>query len=145
MRRIPWLAVSLVLGLGLAVAGCDGPSRGTNTQPSAAQGFQIILVASPNVVAAAPANSESEAGGCAQVQAKVFDRVGQLVDGALVTFTASACCFAGPDAADIIGILGAPTRRGITTVVFCGTDQRGTVIITASVEDAFATTHITVF
>ena len=144
MRRIPWLALSMVLGLGLALAGCDGPSRGTNTQPSAVQGFQIILVASPNTVAAAPATSENTAGGCAQVQAKVFDRTGQLVDGAIVTFTASLCCFAGETDVDIVGIT-STTRRGIATVVWCGTDQRGTNIVTSSVEDAFATTNITVF
>ena len=81
MRRIPWLALSLVLGLGLALAACDGPSRGTNTQPSAVQGFQINVVASPNTVAAAPETSESTAGGCAQVQAKVFDRFHRVSTG----------------------------------------------------------------
>jgi hypothetical protein len=144
MRRIPWLAVSLVLGLGLAFAGCDGPSRGPSTQPSAVQGFQIIVTASPNTLPAKLEASDATAGGCALVQAKVFDRTGQLVDGALVFFTTSHCCFAGTTDVDIVAVQ-QPTRRGIATAPFCATDVRGTAIITAAVEDAFATTLITIF
>ena len=40
---------------GSGLASCDGPNRGSNTQPSAASGFILDLVASPNVVPGKPA------------------------------------------------------------------------------------------
>jgi len=144
MRRMPWGLMLCVLILGAALAGCDGPNRGSNTQPSAASGFLIEMVASPNVVPGKAAGSDFEAGGCAQVQAKVWDVKGQLVDGAQVTFTTTLCCFAGEDEIDVVGLTVA-TNRGTASAVFCGTQQRGTATITGSVEDAFDTVLITVF
>ena len=79
MRRTPWRAVPLVLVAGLSLLACNGPSRGTNTQPSAASGFNIVVTASPNTVRAADPNSDIEDGGCGQIQAKVFDTSGRLV------------------------------------------------------------------
>jgi hypothetical protein len=132
MRRTPWRAVSVVLVLTLALASCDGPSRGPNTQPSAASGFFITVTASPNVL---------RDGGTAVVQAKVSDTAGRLVDGATVTLAAS-----GPAPAGQLGATSGPTVRGIFTTTFQAADpaQPGTVIITATVEDAVATTLITI-
>jgi hypothetical protein len=57
MRMMPWGLMLCVLLLGVALAGCDGPSRSTSTQPSAASGFILDLVASPNVVRGQTAGS----------------------------------------------------------------------------------------
>ena len=57
MRRMPWGPMLCVLVLGAALAGCDGPNRGFNTQPSAASGLILDLVASPNTVPGARAGS----------------------------------------------------------------------------------------
>jgi hypothetical protein len=143
---MPWALMVLVLILGVALASCDGPSRGSGTQPSSpsSTGFFLELVASPNVVRGQAAGSGEEAGGCALVQAKVWDRKGQLVDGAIVSFTTTLCCFAGPDEVNIVGTSVA-TLRGTANVTFCGKKERGTAIITAAVEDAFDTVLITVF
>ena len=102
MRRMPWGLVLCVLILGAALASCDGPNRGSNTQPSAASGFIVDLVASPNVVRGQTAGSDDEAGGCALVQAKVSDTRGQLVDGAPVDFTTTLCCFGGTDEVNVV-------------------------------------------
>jgi hypothetical protein len=144
MRRMPWALMVCVLVLGAALASCDGPNRGSNTQPSAASGFMVDLVASPNVLRGQTAGSDEEAGGCALVQAKVFDTKGNLVDGVLVQFTTTLCCFAGPTEINIVSEA-ATTLRGMANVTFCAKKERGTAIITAAVEDAFDTVLITVF
>jgi hypothetical protein len=129
MRRTPWRAVSVVLVLTLALASCDGPSRGPNTQPSAASGFFITVTASPNVL---------RDGDTAVIQVKVSDTAGRLVDGALVTVTASP---ADQDENVATGT----TIRGIFTTTYRVEGVRpGTAIITATVEDAVATTLITI-
>ena len=133
MRRTPWRAVSFVLILGLALMSCNGPSRGTLTQPSAASGFRLVVTASPNTI---PAD-----GGTSTIQVKVYDTQGQLVDGAFVTVTASP---ASDDANTTSGF----TNKGLFTTSFhskTGSTKPGTTIITASVEDAYATTLITLF
>jgi hypothetical protein len=144
MRRMPWGLVLCVLILGAALASCDGPNRGSNTQPSAASGLILDLVASPNVVRGQTAGSGEEAGGCALVQAKVSDTNGKLVDGVAVTFTTTLCCFAGPEEVNIVGTT-TNTVRGVANVTFCGKAERGTATITAAAEDAFDTVLITVF
>ena len=144
MRRTPWGLALCVLILGAALASCDGPNRGSNTQPSAASGMILDLVASPNVVRGATAGSGEEAGGCSIVQAKVWDTNGKLVDGIAVNFTTTLCCFAGPDEVNIVGTT-VNTLRGTANVTFCGKRERGTAIITAAVEDGFDTVLITVF
>lgn len=144
MRRMPWALMLCVLLLGAALASCDGPSRGSSTQPSAASGFMLDLVASPNVLRGQVAGSSDEAGSCALVQAKVFDTKGNLVDGVAVAFTTSLCCFAGGDQVNIVGTT-VNTLRGVATVTFCAKQVRGTAIITAAVEDAFDSVLITVF
>jgi hypothetical protein len=141
---MPWGLVLCVLILGAALASCDGPNRGSNTQPSSASGFIVDLVASPNVVRGQTSGSGEEAGGCALVQAKVYDTKGQLIDGTPVAFTTTLCCFAGPDEVNIVATT-VTTFRGTATVVFCGKRERGTATITAAVEDAFDTVLITVF
>ena len=131
MRRTPWRAVSLVLILGLALMSCDGPSRGSHTQPSAASGFLITVTASPNVIPGA--------NGASVIQVKVFDRDGRLVDGATVTVSVST---AVAGAHVVVGL----TTRGIFTTTFTTTNSPPhTAIVTATVEDAVATTTITVF
>jgi len=144
MRRTSWGLALCVLILGAALTSCDGPNRGSSTQPSAASGFFLDLAASPNVVQGAAPGSGEEAGGCALVQAKVSDIQGNLVDGVDVEFTTSLCCFAGPDEVNIVGTT-VTTVRGTANVTFCGKAQRGTANITAAVQDAFDTVLITVF
>jgi hypothetical protein len=143
---MPWGLMLCVLIFGAALASCNSPSRGPNTQPSSpsSTGFFLDLVASPNVVRGQTAGSGEEGGGCALVQAKVWDQKGQLVDGAVVSFTTTLCCFAGPDEINIVGT-SATTVRGTAVVTFCGKKERGTAIITAAVEDAFDSVLITVF
>lgn len=130
MRRTLWPAVSLVLILSLALVGCDGPSRGANTQPSAASGFLVTVTATPDVLR--PPDTTV-------IQVKVFDRAGRLVDGAAVTVSATGTA---PPANVVAGF----TVRGFfTTTLFVPAGSLpGTVIITATVEDAVATTLVTV-
>jgi hypothetical protein len=141
---MPWGLVLCVLILGAALASCDGPNRGSNTQPSSASGFIVDLVASPNVLRGQTAGNGEEAGGCALVQAKVYDTKGQLIDGTPVVFTTTLCCFGGADEVNIVSQV-VPTFRGVATVTFCAKRERGTATITAAVEDAFDTVLITVF
>jgi hypothetical protein len=137
-----WRAVSFVVILGLALVGCDGPSRGTSTQPSSLSGFSVVVTATPNTLQSVQPGSTSDLGGCAAVQAKVTKN-GLLVDGALVFFTTNLPAFRQGDE-DFLG-LSATTINGIATVGFCSHEDRGTAIITATVEDATATTNVTVF
>ena len=127
MRRTHWRAVSLVLILSLALVSCNGPSRGTDTQPSSASGFLVTVTASPNVLR--PPDSTT-------VTVKVFDRQGRLVDGAAVVLSAS---FTAAPAAGF-------TVRGFFTAILVAPvgSPKGTSIITATVEDAVATTLVTV-
>ena len=147
MRRMPWGPMLCVLVLCPALAGCDGPNRGFNTQPSAASGLILDLVASPNTVPGARAGSTAAplVGGCSLVQAKVSNTQGQLVDGALVRFATTLCCFTDSPTSATAFSQTETTVRGAATVTFCGTTDRGTSTITASVEDAFDTVLITVF
>jgi hypothetical protein len=144
MRRMPWGLVLCVLILGAALASCDGPNRGSSTQPSAASGFILDLVASPNVVRGATVGSGVDTGGCSNVQAKVSDTNGNLVDGVDVHFTTSLCCFVVGTDNNIVSATFS-TLRGVANITYCGRTERGTATITASVEDAFATVLITVF
>ena len=143
MRRTTWGAVSVVVILGLALASCNGPSRGSRTQPSSASGFNVILTASPNVVRAANPNSDSDDGGAALVQAKVYDQNGSLVDGATVFFTTNLGVFR-QGTEDFLG-LAIVTTRGLANAAFVAQDQVGTATIQAVVEDAVYTTQITIF
>ncbi len=95
MRRMPWGLMLCIFLLGVALASCDGPNRSGGTQPSAASGFILDLVASPNVLRGASSGSPASPniGGCALVQAKVSTVKGQLVDGTTVNFATSLCCF----------------------------------------------------
>jgi len=143
MRRTSWRAVSFVVILGLALVSCNGPSRGSNTQPSSASGFNVIVTASPNVLRAANPASDNEDGGAALVQAKVYDQSGNLVDGATVFFTTNLGTFRQGDE-DFLGVA-VVTTRGLASVGFVAQDQVGTATIQAAVEDAVYTTQITIF
>jgi len=143
MRSALWRAIPLVLVLILALAGCSGPTRG-DTQPSAASGLNLMVVASPNVLrAGTTAAGGSATGGCAIVQANVFNTNGQLVTGATVTITSTLGQFSSPSTGSAVN--GPTTAQGLFTAVLCAQTITGTAIVTASVENAFATTNITIF
>lgn len=147
MRRTPWRVVSLVLILGLAVASCDGPNRGSTSQPSSASGFQITVAASPNAIRGANAATSEAQGGCSTLQATVFNMNGQLVDGAIVTLSTTLGRFpasSNPTRPESVAVSGF-TTNGVYTDVLCAKSERGTATVTASVEDAFATVLITIF
>lgn len=142
MRSAPWRAVSLVLILGLVLMSCDGPNRGSNTQPSSASGFLVVVTASPNVVRGATVASGLDTGGCSQIQVKVSDTHGNLIDGASVTGSPSLGVFRVGDE-DFLNFAGV-TTRGFLNRTWCSKAERGTAIITVTVEDAVATVLITI-
>lgn len=145
MRRTPWRAVSVVVALGLVLMSCDGPNRGTNTQPSSASGYRVVVTISPNTLRGATAGTAEAQGSCAIVQVEVFDVNGNLVDGALVGVTTTLGRFPpNPTRSELVGVFGV-TSRGVYTDVLCAKAERGTGILTAQVEDAFATTTFTIF
>ncbi len=142
MRRTRWGLVLCALICAVALAGCDGPSRGGNTQVSAVSGFSIDVTASPNVVRGATAASGSSDGGCSQIQV-VVHKSGQLVDGALVTVTVTLGVLkSGTD--EFVGITNT-TTRGVALFVWCAKSERGTAIITATAEETTDTVLITIF
>jgi hypothetical protein len=142
MRRTPWGLVLFALIVGVALASCDGPSRGSRTQPSAASGFSVALTASPNTVRGATAGSLVTNGGCSQIQV-VVTKAGVLVDGAEVTVTTTLGVFKrGTE--NFVGLQGI-TTRGVAVFAWCALAERGTSIITATAEDATVTILITIF
>ena len=143
MRRTSWRVVSLVLVLSLALLSCDGPNRGTNTQPSSASGFLLNITASPNVIRAENPSID-DSGGCAQITIKVFDRQGRLVDGVTVDVSTTLGRFVVGTQDNLVGFV-STTVRGTVTQTLCANQARGTATITAVVEDAVATTLVTIF
>jgi len=142
MERTPWGFLLCALTLGIALAGCDGPSRGTSTQPTAVSGFSLSVAASPNVVRGATAGSGQDTGGCSQIQVFV-QKNNQLVDGALVTGSTTLGVFrVGTE--DFFNFNGT-TTRGTLTRTWCAKSERGTALITVTVEDASDTVLITIF
>jgi hypothetical protein len=145
MRKTCWSFVSLVATLGLALAACSGPARGSGTQPSSASNYFIEVTASPNTIRGATAGTDEEQGGCSTVQTKVYDTQGRLVDGALITITTTLGRFPQTAARpESVGVSGT-TIRGVYTDVVCAKAERGTAIVTATVEDAHASVQITIF
>ena len=142
MRRTPWGFSLCVLALGAALAGCDGPSRGSNTQPTAVSGFSLKVSASPNVVRGVTAGSEQDTGGCSQIQVTVL-KGAQLVDGAEVVGSATLGVFR-VGTTDFLNFSGT-TTRGTLTRTWCAKSERGTALITVNVEDASDTVLITIF
>ncbi len=145
MRRTPWRAVSVVVALGLVLMSCDGPNRGTQTQPSSASGFHVVVTASPNTLRGATAGTGEAQGSCAVVQVEVFDVNGNLVDGANVTLTTTLGRFPPTPTRSEAVAVGGTTSRGVYTDVLCAKAERGTAILTATAQDAFATTEVTIF
>ena len=142
MRRMPWGPILCVLILGAALASCDGPSRGSNTQPSAVSGYLVTVTASPNVVRGVTAGSSQDTGGCAQIQVVVTQN-GNLVNNVEVIGTSTLGVFrVGTD--DFLNFTGT-TTRGVLSRTWCAKSERGTAIITVNVEDVTATTLITIF
>lgn len=145
MRKRSWSFVSLVAALGLALAACNGPARGSGTQPSASSNYFVQVTASPNTVRGATAGTEEEQGGCSTLQVKVYDAQGRLVDGALVSLATTLGRF--PQTAtrpESVGVFGT-TIRGTYTDILCAKAERGTALVTATVEDAHASVQITIF
>lgn len=143
MRRTLWRAVSMVSVLGLALLGCDGPSR--SNQPSASSGFLLELTISPNALRGATAATGEAQGACGAVQVTVWDANGRLVDGAVVLVTTTLGRFPPtPTRQEAVGVSGF-TTRGTYTDVLCAKAERGTGILTATVQDAVSTTTFTVF
>ena len=141
MRRTPWRAVSLVVLLGVFLWGCNGPSRGDATQPSVS-GFNVVVTATPNTV--------SRNGGITAITVKVFDVQGRLVDGASVTVSVSNSSNVSQTIDNNCSGTGFTTRGVFTTTCTFKDDdptlsQPYTAIVTAIVEDAVASTVITVF
>jgi hypothetical protein len=133
----------MVFVLGVALVGCNGPNR--SNQPSSPSGFFVELSISPNSLRGATADSGEAQGGCGIVQVRVFDTQGRLVDGALVTITTTIGRFpATQGRQEAVGITGF-TTRGILTDALCAKAERGTGILTATAEDAVATTTFTIF
>ncbi len=145
MRRTWWQVVSGVVLLALVLGACNGPSRGANTQPSAASRFFIVVTASPNTLRGATPGTGEAQGGCATIQVKVSDLQGRLVDGAEVTVSTTLGRFRKTATRDESVAVSGFTVRGIFTDVLCAKAERGTAIVTATVEDAVATTTITIF
>jgi hypothetical protein len=135
--------VVFVAGLALLGASCEGPNRSQN--PSSASGFNITVAISPNVLRGATPGTNEAQGGCAQVTAKVFDTLGQLVDGVFVSLTTTLGRFPGANPGQEFVAVGGPTVRGIFDFPLCAKAERGTGTITATTEDAVATTLFTVF
>lgn len=143
MRRTPWRAISVVVILGLAVLSCDGPNRGSGTQPSAASGFRVIVTASPNVIRGATAGTAEAQGGCTQIVVTVFDTAGRLVDGAEVDVTTTLGRFVS-GTGEFVALVSI-TVRGSVSETLCAKSERGTAIVTAVVEGAVGTTLVTIF
>ena len=138
MRRTPWGLVLCVLICGVALASCDGPNRGGNTQVSGVSGFSIDTTATPNVVR----GSDTGDGGCSQIQV-VVHKGGQLVDGALVTVSVTLGVLkSGTE--EFVAIT-QTTTRGVATFVWCAKAARGTATITATAEETSDFVLITIF
>ena len=142
MRRMPWGPMLCVLLLGAALASCDGPNRGSNTQPSAVSGFSLAVTSSPNVVRGTISGSDQETGGCSQIQV-IVSKSGVLVDGAEVFGSATLGVFVQgtEESLNFTGL----TTRGTLTRTWCAKSERGTAMITVNVEDASDTVLVTIF
>lgn len=143
MRKMPWRAVaSVAVAWFFLVAGsCSGPSRDQSI--SSASGFQIFVTADPNTLRAIPPGSERDLGACSVVTAKVFNSNGQLVDGATVFFATTLGSFRV--GTEDFGGRTAVTVNGLASVFFCALEDRGSALITATVEDASDTVIVTIF
>ena len=135
----------MVFVVGLTLLGCNsgGPNRSQN--PSSASGFNINVAISPNALRGATPGTNEAQGGCGQVTAKVFDELGQLVDGVFVNLTTTLGRFPGANPGQEFVSVGGATVRGIFDFPICAKAERGTGTITATVEDAVATVLFTVF
>lgn len=136
----------LLAGLGcvaLGLAACSGPNNETSISTSS--GFSAFLTVTPNAIPALPPGSTGT-GGCATLNAKVFDTHGQLVDGARVLFNTTLGIFPKQQGEDQDAVARSRfTVNGIATEVICAQAVRGTAIITATVEDAHTTVLLTIF
>lgn len=143
MRRTLWRAVSMVFVVGLALIACSGPNRSQN--PSSSSGFRVEVTISPNSLRGATAATNEAQGGCGAVQVTIVDVNGRFVDGALVTVTTTLGRFPPTSSRqEAVGASGF-TVRGVYTDVLCAKAERGTGILTATVENAVGSTTFTVF
>ncbi len=143
MRRTLWRAVSMAFVLGVALMGCSGPNR--SNQPSSPSGFFLEVTISPNALRGATAATGEAQGSCAAVQVRVLDTSGRLVDGVFVAVTTTLGRFPPSGSRQEAVGVGGFTIRGLFSDVLCAKAERGTGILTATAEDAVATTTFTVF
>jgi hypothetical protein len=143
MRRTLWRAVSMVVVLGVALMGCNGPNR--STQPSSASGFFLQITISPNALEGAQAGTSEAQGACGTIVVRVTDTGGRLVDGVSVLVSTTLGRFPAVGGGQEAVARGGVTVRGFHTDVICAKAERGTGILTATAEDAVATTTFTVF
>ena len=143
MRPMPWRAIATMLVIWFFLIGgsCKGPSREQSV--SSASGFRIFVTADPNTIRIAVGTATI--GGCSVITAKVFNTNGQLVDGALVTFTKTLGVFTPPGTTDTFDAVTATTVNGIANAVLCAQTQAGTSVVTGRVEDASGTAIVTFF
>jgi len=138
-NRLSLGCVALVLGL----TACSPNSQTSTSTPSS---FSVFLTASPNAIPAIQAGSSSDKGGCATLTAKVFDKGGRLVDGAVVLFNTTLGIFPKQQGEDADAVARFRiTLNGIATEVICAQAVKGTAIVTSTVEDAHATVLVTIF
>lgn len=143
MRRTLWRAVPLLFVVGLVLIACDGPNR--SQSPSSASGFILEVTISPNALRGATPGTNEAQGACGAVQVTVVDVHGRFVDGASVVVTTTLGRFPPtPARQESVGV-GGFTTRGVYTDVLCAKAERGTGILTATVENAVATATFTVF
>jgi hypothetical protein len=133
----------MVFVLGVALLGCNGPNR--SNQPSASSGYLLETTISPNTLRGATAATGEAQGACGIVQITVFDTNGRLVDGVLVVLTTTLGRFPPTSSRqEAVGVSGF-TVRGTYTDVLCAKAERGTGILTGTVQDAVSSTTFTVF
>ncbi len=125
-----------VLSTVLLLSACDSVPRSPSV-PSTPSGFRVTAFADPPQVAVASGGVGT--GGCTRVTAEVLDGQSRVVDGVLVTFTASRLTLAG--AGDPV-TREQPTVKGVATVTACAGSQRGTGLVTVGVENATVTVLI---
>lgn len=129
------------LGLALLLAACSGPNRQQDV--SSVSGFQLFVTASPNAIPAA--QGEEAQGGTTIIMVKVYDSYGRLVDGAIVTLSATLGRFPGTEPGEEFVAVQVTTVNGVASRPLSAKSTKGTDIVTAVVEDAVATVNVTIF
>ncbi len=131
-RIVTWILPTLLL-----LTACESSVPRSPSAPSTASGLRVTAFADPPQVSVAPGGAGT--GGCTRVTAEVLDLQGRVVDGVIVSFTASRLTFAG--AGDPV-TRERPAVNGVATVTACAGSQSGTGFVTVGVENATVTVLI---